>query len=378
MKHGSPTGRASTLFRYGVGVIMPVVSAGATWLAWQWLQPAVSLLFFPAVTIAALYGGLGPSLAATALSVVLAAFFYIPPMYSLSIGMDDVARLVIFSTGAVITASLSAGRERAESKLRRANVELQTALDDLTDLTEGLERRVGERTAELEHSNDALQVEIAERRKLAEQLVRAEEGERRRLARELHDQVGQVLTALKLMLEAIARRTQGAERDTTTALELVETLMGQIREISLDLRPSMLDDLGLLPALLWHFDRYTVQTGLTVSFTQSGLEERLASDMETAAFRIVQEALTNVARHAGVRDAAVWLRQSDGELCVIVEDTGRGFLHDATTPVRSSGLSGMRERAMLLGGTLGIHTSVAGGTRITAVFPLPGLVARTA
>lgn len=81
MKHGSPTGRASTLFRYGVGVIMPVVSAGATWLAWQWLQPAVSLLFFPAVTIAALYGGLGPSLAATALSVVLAAFFYIPPMY---------------------------------------------------------------------------------------------------------------------------------------------------------------------------------------------------------------------------------------------------------------------------------------------------------
>jgi signal transduction histidine kinase len=107
-----------------------------------------------------------------------------------------------------------------------------------------------------------------------------------------------------------------------------------------------------------------------VNFTQTGVDERLATEVETAAFRIVQEALTNVARHASVSEAAVWLRKDGRELCVIIEDAGCGFDWDGIVPFRSSGLTGMRERAVLLGGQFTVQAIPAAGTRVTAVFPL--------
>jgi signal transduction histidine kinase len=365
------TANSSPLFSYGIAIAAPVVAAAATGALWTWLHPAVSLFFFPAVIIAALYGGLVAGLIATGLSVFLAAFFFIPPMYSFSMGVADFTRLVIFSTGAIVTASLTAARKRAEMKQWEAIVELNRALDEVTRLSEGLERSIAERTADLEASNRALQEEIAERARLSERLVQVQETERRQLARELHDQVGQTLTGLKLRLEAMSRGSRGtSQHDTIEPLELVDSLMFQIREISLDLRPSVLDDLGLVPALLWHFDRYSAQTGVHVNFTQTGVDERLATEVETAAFRIVQEALTNVARHASVSEAAVWLRKDGRELCVIIEDAGCGFDWDGIVPFRSSGLTGMRERAVLLGGQFTVQAIPAAGTRVTAVFPL--------
>src|SRR5262249_51562660 len=130
----------------------------------------------------------------------------------------------------------------------------------------------------------------------SQQLVLVQEAERRRIARELHDEIGQSLTALRLGLEMCEQMppppTPARLRD---ARRRTDELVGRVRELSLNLRPAMLDDLGLLPALLWHFDRYTTQTGIIVAFKHSGLEgRRFTSEVETAAYRITQEALTNV------------------------------------------------------------------------------------
>ncbi len=134
----------------------------------------------------------------------------------------------------------------------------------------------------------------------------------------------------------------------------------------------MLDDLGLLPALIWQLDRYQEQTGIRVHFQASDLEgRRFRSELETAAYRIVQEALTNVARHAGVKQAAVTVRVEGQTLCVGVEDRGAGFdLPSMPFNRGAGGLAGMQERATLLGGRLTIELIPGSGTRVTALLPL--------
>jgi signal transduction histidine kinase len=132
----------------------------------------------------------------------------------------------------------------------------------------------------------------------------------------------------------------------------------------------MLDDLGLLPALTWYVTKYSERTGVRASLSHQGIDRRFAAPIETAAYRIVQEALTNVARHADVSEVAVRAWAMDGMLQVEVEDTGRGFEPDAVRSVPSSGLSGMRERIMLLGGQLDVVAAPGRGVRVTAELPL--------
>jgi PAS domain S-box-containing protein len=207
-------------------------------------------------------------------------------------------------------------------------------------------------------------------RDYARRLLEVQEGERRYLARELHDEVGQTLTGLKLSLERCARLAPAEVRDALAESQaLVRDLTSRVRDLSLRLRPTMLDDLGLLPALLWHFERYTAQTGVRVSFEHGPLPERFPAGVETAAYRIVQEALTNVARHAGVPEAVVRLWADPGVLGVQVEDRGRGFALRAVSAA-SAGLSGMRERARLLGGRLEVVSAPGAGTRVTTELPV--------
>ena len=197
------------------------------------------------------------------------------------------------------------------------------------------------------------------------------------VARELHDEVGQALTGLKLMLEAEPRagapgRAPAAER-LRAAQDVVERLIGQVRDLSLDLRPSMLDDLGLLPALLWQFERYTAQTGVQVDFRHRGLERRLAPDVETTAYRLVQEALSNVRKHAKATRASIALKGRDRQVEVVIQDNGRGFeveeALDRSLSQGHIGLHSMRERAELVGGTLVIDSNVGKGTRLTFTLP---------
>jgi signal transduction histidine kinase len=207
---------------------------------------------------------------------------------------------------------------------------------------------------------------------LSHRLVEVQEEERRTIARELHDEVGQILTGLNLTLELVARLPpEKVPERLEQGRTLVNDLMQRVREMSLALRPPMLDDLGLLPTLLWHFERYTSQTSVQVNFKQSGLERRFDSEVETTVYRMVQEALTNVARYAQVNSVEVRIWSNSSMLAVQVEDQGCGFDPErALNSHSSSGLSGIRERTLLLGGQFAIETAPGSGTALSIEFGL--------
>jgi len=207
---------------------------------------------------------------------------------------------------------------------------------------------------------------------LSLRIMEVQESERRHLARELHDEIGQYLTGLRFLLDAVGcQATAPLGHELRDARGMIDDLITRIRDLSLDLRPAMLDDFGLLPALLWLFDRYTVQTAVKVQFAHHGMHARLPREIETAAFRIVQEGLTNAARYAQVDEVAVRLAGDDRELTVRVADEGAGFdSTEVSASRRGSGLAGMRERAELLGGRLHVASAPGAGTRLTAVLPL--------
>lgn len=231
-----------------------------------------------------------------------------------------------------------------------------------------LEGRVAERTAELAEANRAL-------RALSLRLVEVQEAERRTLARELHDEAGQMLTGLKLVVEQALPVAGGVVRERLhEADDLIRQLIERMRSLSLELRPQILDDLGLLVALEWHFRRYTRQTNITVGFRHSPLPQRLPAVIETALFRITIEALTNIARHAGVSEVAVRLWADAERVRLQVEDKGKGFEVTAVWAARNStGLSGMRERAELLGGEFTLESTAGKGTLLTVELPLTDL-----
>ncbi|MBP6820178.1 MAG: response regulator [Acidobacteria bacterium] len=257
-------------------------------------------------------------------------------------------------------------RKRGEEALRRAHDEL--------------ELRVQERTAELSAANSKLTEQIAERlhaekelRKLSNRLVEVQESERRSIARELHDEIGQLLTGLKLVIEMASRLSADRLNEQYgQAQMLVNELIGRVRDLSLDLRPAMLDDLGLLHALLWHFERYTSQTSISIFLAHTGIEgHRFRPEIEIAAYRIAQEALTNVARHANITEAKVSVSADAETLSLQIADKGQGFaVAEALESGGSSGLAGMRERAHLLGGKLTIESLADAGTIVTAILPL--------
>jgi PAS domain S-box-containing protein len=211
---------------------------------------------------------------------------------------------------------------------------------------------------------------------LSQRLLQVQEAERQHIARELHDEIGQALTALKLSLDTvkdISLEDVPARLDETQ--RQVNELLGRVRNLALDLRPAMLDDLGLLPALLWLFERYSAQAGVQVTFEHRGLERRFNPEIETAAYRIVQEALTNVARHARVRDVTVRSWSDASSLSVQIVDQGRGFdARAALAAGASSGMAGMRERVLLLAGQFAVESTPGEGTRVSAELPLNGRV----
>ena len=225
---------------------------------------------------------------------------------------------------------------------------------------------------ELRGAEQALPAYAARLQTLSRRLLEVQEEERRHLARELHDEIGQMLTALQLILKPRSNLTAPtAKTGFEKARALVDELLDRVRQLSFDLRPAALDHLGLLPGLLALFERYTKQTGVLVDFKHQGVDGRFDPEIETTAYRIVQEALTNVARHADVRRVSVRLWAAADTLSIHIEDHGRGFDQEAVlaTP-QSGGIPGMQERVTLLGGRLTIESHPGAGTQITAELPL--------
>ena len=213
-------------------------------------------------------------------------------------------------------------------------------------------------------------------RSRATQILHAQEEERKRIARELHDETSQVLTSLLIslaLLEETCTEEAARKRISETRLLAHQTLRA-VRNLSIDLRPSALDDLGLLPALRWYIKEYQQKCGIVVEFSAVGLKERLSPEMETAIYRIVQESLTNTAKHAQAQHVWVTAEETSNSLSIHIRDDGKGF--DAQTVLktpwqdRGLGLAGMVERASLFGGSVDITSRTGSGATIDVFMPL--------
>ena len=236
-----------------------------------------------------------------------------------------------------------------------------SCLQDITDRKRAEEK--------LHESNDKLQL-------LSRRLVESQETERRHIARELHDEVGQTLTVAEMNLQVVMKSSHASPltRRLKDSLQAVERVLAQVRDLSLNLRPSMLDDLGLESALKWYINRQAALSGLQSEFQADALEDRLDPLIETACFRVAQEALTNVVRHAHAHSVNVALRKLDGHLHLLVRDDGVGFdveaLRQKAVQGASLGLLSMEERATLVDGRLEFKSTPGQGTEVHAFFPL--------
>lgn len=290
---------------------------------------------------------------------------------------------------------LDRGRERCvcfvlDDTLRRK------AETMLADANRSLERRVRNRTASLKASESrakrsALALAASERnlRTLAAHLQTVREDERTQLAREIHDVLGQELTGLKMDAAWIGRRIQeldesgeatarskAAIRERLESMQvLIESALGTVRRIATDLRPAVLDDLGLVSALEWQTREFARRSGLTVRFDAPCPELAVEGAPATALFRTCQELLTNIARHAQATQVAVRLEAGDGKVVLEVRDDGRGIALGKSTSSRALGLLGIRERATALGGTFAIEGAPGKGTVARVALPDSGVSA---
>lgn len=259
---------------------------------------------------------------------------------------------------------------------------------DLQEAYDKLERRIEERTMELSRANAALRQEIVVRKNTEEALTRsreelrnltshlqsAREEERRCIAREIHDELGQTLTALKMDLSWLKGRLPEGPGDlsekTYSMMKLVDGAIHTIRKISTELRPGLLDDLGLTAAIEWQLGEFHKRTGILCSTDLISDDIPVVPDSALAVYRIFQEALTNIARYAEATMVDVNLKVSDRTLILHVQDDGKGITEDQIADPRAIGLIGMRERARAMGGEIHIHGTQARGTTIIVKIPI--------
>jgi two-component system sensor histidine kinase UhpB len=209
-----------------------------------------------------------------------------------------------------------------------------------------------------------------ERRRSGRLVLRAQEEERRRLARDLHDEVNQALTAILLRLEALSQAAPPELAEELTELKrLVNQAMSELLQLARQLRPTALDDHGLLPAMVSQVRRFAAQTGIKADLNASGENLPLQPDEELAVYRIAQEALANIARHADASLVEVDLRSGNEGLELKVRDDGRGFSPDHAGHKGGLGLGGMAERARLVGGELTIDSRPGVGTELSLRVP---------
>jgi signal transduction histidine kinase len=212
------------------------------------------------------------------------------------------------------------------------------------------------------------------RRELLEKVILAQEEERKRVARELHDEVGQALTALIMSLgsaeQALPPRL-GALKERLSELTTVtaETLE-EIRRLILDLRPSLLDDLGLLPAIGWYAENYLTKAGVEVELKATNMDKRLPPQVEITLFRILQEAITNIVKHSEAKRTRISLDLRDSVVHAVVEDDGKGFDMEQVKGLGRLGLVGVQERVSLLEGSFNIHSSPGEGTKLEVAIPV--------
>ena len=250
---------------------------------------------------------------------------------------------------------------------KRAEEALQKAHDELED-------KVQRRTAELAKANEDLRGKEMAGEHLLSKLISAHEDERARIARELHDEAGQSLTALLLQLAGLEAMlpagTEEAKRHLAELQTLTASIVEEVRRLMQDLRPSLLDDLGLIPAVRSYAKTQLEQSGVKCQIDVQGVKRKLAPPVETALFRIFQEAITNIAKHAEAKNSSIELRFKDSSFEARISDDGCGFdAVNSRTTWQTFGLLGIEERVAILGGTLRIDSQEGRGTKIHLTVP---------
>lgn len=346
---------------------LAVVSTIAAILVRMALDPILGeeypyITFMFAIILTAWYGGVKPSMVALVLGFMSAAYFFKYPRGSVEVyGLDDQVGMVLYITvgfsSILFSESMHAANRRAQT----------TALE--------LMRKQADLEHEIDERRQAQQAHVD----LLRRLVCVQEEERRRISRELHDQCGQDLTAMRLGLKFLEESTASSEqsgRQIKSLRDLVDQVARETHHIAMELRPPALDELGLQMAVDGYVKSWSLRTGIPVDIECQGMNrERVPADVETALYRILQEALTNVAKHSHAKRVSVVLERTEAGVLVIIEDEGQGF--DVTTlssggKVRQHlGVLGMRERIEAVGGTLEIESVLGSGTTVFARVPLP-------
>jgi signal transduction histidine kinase len=337
-----------------LSILAAVIAFFVRWL----LNPALGsyvpyITFFPAIAFSAWYCGVVPALLTTVLALLAAQYWFAPPGHSLRLaGPEQLAALLV--SGIIIAITELHRRRERDLRVARGELELQ----------------VEQRTVELNAANQSL-------RDLTSRLLQLQDDERRRIARELHDSVGQMLVALNMNLSALGgdierlAKTASTVKDSTS---LVESLTSEIRTISHLLHPPLLDEAGLASALRWYVDGFAERSKIKVDLDIPTDFGRFSRELETAIFRVVQECLTNIHRHSDSPSAKIRLICSANDIRVEVKDRGIGIapakkmaMETAGTP--GVGVRGMRERLRQLGGNLDINSD-GNGTCVVARLPI--------
>jgi signal transduction histidine kinase len=322
---------------------------------------------WPAVVFSAWYCGLGPSVVTALLSVVGVWYWFLPPFgsFALQDPKSAIAGMLGFLVFSAFIIALGETNRQSLSKSQWIEKQLKKAHEEL-------ERKVQERTADLNMANENL-------RDLSSRLQQIRDEERRQIARELHDSVGQLLAALGMNIAVVQRQSDKLDSSGARAVSenavMIEQISREIRTISHLLHPPLLDAAGLASALRWYVDGFSERSKISVNLEIPEEFGRLSDEMEIAVFRMVQECLTNIHRHSGGTSAAIRVHEEDHQILVEVKDQGKGIPLEKQLELSSSGRTGvgfrgMRERIRQLGGTLEIRSDDA-GTAVSATLPLP-------
>jgi signal transduction histidine kinase len=344
--------------RYFLPLFFTAVALVIRWL----LNPFVGayapfVTLYPAVVFSAWYCGVGPSLLTLASAIIGANYWF--ALHPESLSSINVAQLIgtlAFVLVAGLTMVMGESNRRRNAAYRKAQGEL--------------EERVKQRTIELDQANQSL-------RELTGRLLQLQDDERRRIARELHDSVGQMLAALAMNLSAVnsdIERLANTATSVSSSMNMVQEMTKEIRTISYLLHPPLLDEAGLDSALRWYIEGFAERSNIGVELDFPEDFGRLSRELETAIFRTVQECLTNIHRHSESPTAKIRLARSGADVRVEVEDEGKGIPPEKHYEVASPGtpgvgIRGMRERLRQLGGSLEIHSN-GKGTLVKARLPM--------
>ena len=363
----------STPARYGTAILIAFAALYVRYLLGPLLgtrNPFETVWL--AVALCSWYCGLGPSLLATLGCVLGVEYFFLQPVHSFRIyDRHELYSIVCFLIFSAAIIALGEANRRASASRDRAEARRKAAKDEL-------ERRVVERTAELQDKNEKLRKQTGMVRELSARLLQLQDEERRRLARELHDSVGQLLAAIAMNVSKAEREKGKLSAMAANAVEescmLVQQAAAEIRTMSHLLHPPLLEEMGLESAVRWFVDGFVQRSNIDVKIAISSGFNRLSRDLELAIFRIVQECLTNVHRHSASKTARISLSQRNAWIECDIRDDGKGIPPEKQLALSTSGslgvgLRGMRERVSQLGGVLRIQSD-ASGTTVTVALPI--------